>query len=282
MIPLLKSNPMKLKVLILLLGSFLYTSCSDSTDDSNEEPINDANYFPLVANNTWDYDNIQEVNGQEAQQSMDVMTVSGMTTINGLNYFNFDQEELQEGFATGLFSNGAVRKPNNELLYTGNLEFAFEGMDALEIPIIDAVVYNKVAANGTALFSAENSITQTIMDIPIIIDFVVTTTDAGDFSSYTAGLETYEDVIAANITVNITVTAQVELLGDILSIPILRAQDVITSTNYYAANVGLIFSDVSLQYQAEDLSQLGVVLPFPESASGTSSQTLTSFQVTLD
>lgn len=282
MIPLLKSNPMKLKVLILLLGSFLYTSCSDSTDDSNDEPINDANYFPLVANNTWDYDNIQEVDGQEAQQSMDVMTVSGMTTINGLSYFNFDQEELQEGFATGLFSNGAVRKFNNELLYTGNLEFAFEGMDTLEIPIIDAVVYNKVAANGTALFSAENSITQTIMDIPIIIDFVVTTTDAGDFSTYTAGLETYEDVIAANITVNIAVTAQVELLGDILSIPILSAQDVITSTNYYAANVGLIFSDVSLQYQAEDLSQLGVELPFPESASGTSSQTLTSFQVTLD
>ena len=252
MIPLRKSKHMNFKYVSIFLLLAIVSSCSSTDDGMTDEPVNDANYFPLVANNTWNYNNIQEADGQEPQQSMDVLTVQGTTAINGSTYFNFNQEAMQQGFATGLFSNGAVRKSNNRLLYTGTLEFEFEGIEPLQIPILDATVYNKVAVNGTQLYTAEHSITQTIMDIPIVIDFVVTTADAGDFETYAVGSQTFEDVIAASVTVNVSISAQVEVLGDLISIPILQAQDVVTATNYYAANVGLVFSDVSLQYEAED------------------------------
>jgi hypothetical protein len=270
---------------LLPLFLFLCITVSCSSDNGDLEPVNqenNANYFPLVAENTWSYNNVQETEGEENQESTDVLTVNSTTTIFGNTYFNFLQDEIQEGFTTALFANGAVRKDNSKLIYKGTLNFEFDGIDPIEIHITDATVYNKTAIEGMQLYELNNTVTQTIMDIPVTISFTIRTEDAGQLENLTVGTEEFTDVIASKVIVNVDISASFDILGTPVTIPILMSQDVINATNYYASDIGLVYSDVLFEYQLEDLSQFNIELPFPESATINSTQSITDWNVTLE
>ena len=274
---------MAFRLLPLFLILAITLSCSsDNGDLEAVNQDNNANYFPLAANNTWTYNNVQEADGEDNIERTDVLTVNSTTTISGNSYFNFLQDEVQEGFTTALFANGAVRKENNKLIYNGTLNFEFDGIDPIEIPITDATVYNKTAVAGMQLYELNNTVTQTIMDIPVTISFTIRTEEAGQFESFSVGTEEFTDVIASKVIVNVDISASFDILGTPIAIPILMSQDVINATNYYASDIGFVYSDVVFQYELEDLSQFNIELPIPESATINSTQSITDWNVVLE
>ena len=78
---------------------------------------------------------------------------------------------------------------------------------------------------------------------------------------------------------NLSISANIEILGTIIQIPILQAQDVVLSKNYFASSVGLIYSDSLIEYQLEDLSSLGIDLPIPAKDSSTTTQNIDTYQI---
>ena len=56
----------------------------------------------------------------------------------------------------------------------------------------------------------------------------------------------------------------------------------INATNYYASDIGFVYSDVVFQYELEDLSQFNIELPIPESATINSTQSITDWNVVLE
>ena len=132
------------------------------------------------------------------------------------------------------------------------------------------------------LYELNNTVTQTIMDIPVTISFTIRTEEAGQFESFSVGTEEFTDVIASKVIVNVDISASFDILGTPIAIPILMSQDVINATNYYASDIGFVYSDVVFQYELEDLSQFNIELPIPESATINSTQSITDWNVVLE
>jgi len=79
---------------------------------------------------------------------------------------------------------------------------------------------------------------------------------------------------------NLEINTQIQLGGTTLTLPILAPQDVLVVENYYAANIGLVFSRETLDYSLADLSGIpGLEIPFPEQNTTVTTSELTSFEI---
>jgi hypothetical protein len=78
------------------------------------------------------------------------------------------------------------------------------------------------------------------------------------------------------LILNLTLTTQITVGNVTIPVTILASQDVLISDNTFSENIGLTYSGVSVNYQLEDLGSFGITLPFPESGSNNSSQSLDS------
>ena len=86
-------------------------------------------------------------------------------------------------------------------------------------------------------------------------------------------------VLTSSIILNLSISTNIEILGTVIVIPILQAQDVIKTTNYFASGVGLIFSESLIEYELEDLSSLGIDLPIPSEDSSSATQNIDTYQI---
>ena len=79
---------------------------------------------------------------------------------------------------------------------------------------------------------------------------------------------------------NLEISTQIQIGGTTLSFPILSSQDVLVVENYYAANIGLVFSKETIDYTLEDLSVIpGLEISIQEQNTTVSTATLTSFEI---
>lgn len=270
---------MKIKIAGLLIFLTIFSACTNETDDtSTSEPTSDANYFPLSAGNYWNYDNRSEPADQPPMESTDQLIVAGSTG----NSYNMSAEMPAEGFMTNLLDNGTLTKQDYKLIFTGVYEFSMEGFGSLTLPLNNAVMYDASAISGAELFSVTDEISQTMGEIPLQISYTVTTTQEGFLDSFEVNGTTYEDVITSSFTLNLAIFTSVEVFGTSVNIPILGAQDVFVGQNYYAADVGMIYSDVIFHYDLEDLSQYPINIPMPETATVESTQSLTTHTAVQD
>ena len=142
------------------------------------------------------------------------------------------------------------------------------------------MLFDPNALNGTQLNIITGSFEEIIMDFPIIIEYTSITTQEQVLPSYTTDIQTYTDVIQSNIVLNLEISTEVQVGGTTLSLPILSSQDVLVVENYYAANIGLVYSKETVDYALEDLSGIpGLEIPLPEQNTSTSTATLTSFEI---
>ena len=268
---------MKIKLTSLLLTLLVISSCT-SEDDGPGDQSSGSNYFPLAINNYWNYHNRSQEVGMEEIQSEDSLYVAGASG----NSYTLDAEQPVEGLTTSLFANGSLKKNGTQLLYTGSFDFMIEGMESFSIPLQNVVVYDASANVNTELFSVSNTLTETINTIPFKIDYTVFTTDEGDLESFEVNGTTYNDVIASKFVLELKISAVVEFLGQTAEIPVLDTQEVSVGTNYYAADVGLVKSEVVFSYELEDLSQYPIELPMAQTATVNSSQELTTYVAVED
>ena len=132
--------------------------------------------------------------------------------------------------------------------------------------------------NGSLLSEFSGEILEVIEEIPIKIRYAITTVQGEIFEE---GFGDYIDstVLSSKININLSIFAEFEILGTVLEIPILQPQDVIKTTNYFADGIGMIYSDTLVEYQLEDLSILGIILPIPSEDSSNSSQNLDTYNL---
>ncbi|WP_203295775.1 hypothetical protein [Luteirhabdus pelagi] len=258
--------------LLLFLSLFLVACSSDDSSDDSSQP-NETDYFPLTANSYWTYNNTNEQGA-----TRDSLYVDGVSQQNGNTYTDLGARLPITGFTTNILANNLVRKENGKVFILGELSIPIEGVP-FAIPLNDVIVVDSEASAGTQLSFLEDAIEQTIMDVPLSIEYSAETVQENDLESYTVSGNSYSDVEVATLTVTLAVTAQVEVGGISIPFPVLAEQEVFTVTHYFAADIGLIYAESATDYQLEDLSGLGIEFPFPTEVSTTATQSLDTYVI---
>ena len=263
-----------MKKITLLFVLLIIVSCS-TNDDKQEDPVVEVyNYFPLTLSSYWNYNNVNDEG-----IAKDSLYTTSNEVLNGLNYTKFIASEPISGFMTSMMSQNLMRTAESKLFLNG--EFGtplIEGFPEISIPLTDLILYDKEAENGALLSEEIGEISEIIDDIPIIINYTISTIQ-GDILDEGTGFFTANKVLTSSIILNLSISTNIEILGTVIVIPILQAQDVIKTTNYFASGVGLIFSESLIEYELEDLSSLGIDLPIPSEDSSSATQNIDTYQI---
>ena len=265
-----------MKKLIFTILTLFLISCSSNDDGESIIPIPESyDYFPLSVGSHWTYNN----QDSEQENTRDSLFISGTEIIENSTYYQFNALEPVAGFMTNLLSQSSLYANDHELLLNG--EFGtppVEGFPEISIPLIDLIIYDMDTNNGSLLSEFSGEILEVIEEIPIKIRYAITTVQGEIFEE---GFGDYIDstVLSSKININLSIFAEFEILGTVLEIPILQPQDVIKTTNYFADGIGMIYSDTLVEYQLEDLSILGIILPIPSEDSSNSSQNLDTYNL---
>jgi len=263
-----------MKKITYLFLALVIISCSSDDNGNTSNPTEETyNFFPLTSGTYWTYDN-----ESDQETTRDSLYVSGIEEINGVAHTLLSAEEPASGFMTVLLSQNLVRTTETSLLLTGELGAPpVEGFPEIIIPLVDFELYNSEASVNELLSETTGEIEQTIEDIPLVIAYSIKTIQRETFENGYSGFS--ESVISSELIVNLSITAIIEFNGITIPIPILQAQDVVTVTNYYADEIGLINSDTLIEYELEDLSDLGIVLPIPQQDSSSATQVIDTYNI---
>jgi hypothetical protein len=126
------------------------------------------------------------------------------------------------------------------------------------------------------MFSNAGELQQNINGFPVDFEYEISSTHKGFLISEVVNDVTYEDVFVSEI--NISLSASVFLV--ISDFSILQKQDVIKITNYYAKDIGLIYSRVNTEIIFEDIpEQLNTEI---SDVNSTSTQNLISYSLSTN
>ena len=275
----------KIKFSLLVLSVLIFAACS-SDDDSgsdNEPETPESNYYPLTTGNSWTYDNFYQTENQEPVENSETLTVAGTSEISGNTSYSFSTDVPPNfGSFTAILSQGEVYKENGKLLYSGNLVVDFNALgfnqvdlEPIMLPIQNAVVFDANASAGDNLFSVTDEIEQNIdfqgFPVPLTFTYTIDTNQDSFLESYEANGENFEDVLTSTISVTMQIDATIGVTIDLL-----EEQEVLFSKNYFAKDVGMIYSENNYDFIFEANQTFG--LPSTEIHSN-SSQTLNVYEV---
>lgn len=254
----------------LLISCFISISCSeDDTDTQN--PQNDKNYFPLVINNSWDYQNTVSAPNQNDVVNQETLSISNSTLVGANTTFEFETTNPVNSAPTTLaLSNGFLYKDGTSLIYTGSFGLGLPEFPDLNFEVQDGVIYDKNANEGTELFSFSNSIQESVEGFPITIDYTISSVMGNRIENLEVSGQTYDDVISSELVVNMTVSSD-------FGIDILENQDVVVVTNYFAKDIGLIKSETDTNFNFISFPTLPL-----EDVTFFTLQELQSYNVSLD
>lgn len=264
---------MKYSYLVLPLIAITLFSCNTDDPSTDDDVTVDQDFFPLTANSNWTYDNQNE----ELGPSTDFLYVEGTATQNGNTYTNLDAEDPASAFMTQLLSDNLLRNTSTSLFINGSLGSPIEGLPDITLPLNDVPLYDtSVDISGDpVLETITGTIIQDVMEIPIEINYIMTSTMLATPNTAT------EDApqIASQLSVNMEIIAMIPVGPVTLPFTVMQPQDVLLATNTYTDGIGLTDSQVLVTFTLEDLSGAGVELPFPEDSSNLSTQILDSYTI---
>jgi hypothetical protein len=264
---------MKFKLLIAITFLTILTSCSNDTSSGATE----TNYLPLAIGDYWTY-NVTT----NAQTQRDSLYVSNDTTINTKIYKKFKTRNLPVGFFSNSLNKNGLRKEGSSLLLTGSLALDFGVGVAINLNVNDFVIFNETATNNQQLGSVTGIINQTVGTYPLVIDYTLKSIAIETLPTYTSNGQVYTDVKRVKTILNakITTTTTVVIIGIPTTVPItiLNPQDVVVSNQYYAKNIGMVYTNTAINYQLNSLPG-GATLPIPSSGSQTQDEYLDVYDV---
>ncbi|EDM43090.1 chorismate synthase [unidentified eubacterium SCB49] len=262
---------MKSKYFFLVFLSVIAISCK--TDDASTEDTieNKTLYFPLKSNSYWTYNN----QNAETGVTRDSLYVVGNQTQNGFTYVNLDANLPASGLMSQLLSENLLRTTETELYIYGQIGSPIEGLPDISIPLNDLKLFDTttdISVDPVIGFSS-GSISQEVMEIPIEINYGITSTMLPTPDASSEG----QLQIASQLSVSMEIIALIVVGPITIPFTIMQSQDVLVATNTYTEGIGLTDSQVLISFTLEDLSDLGVELPLPENSSITSTQTIDTF-----
>lgn len=277
---------MKKNILTLgLLSLFLMMSCSsddDSNNQNNDDPTPEPevkNYFPSAEGNTWSYENKTTSNANE-QTANEEVNVQENNTEGDTEFFSLNST-LDNSLApsvTNVLSNGELFKTDQILFLNGDIDLGFDaGLGDFALDLSQVVIFDANANPNQLLFSDSNSFSQDFNGINLSVDYEIVSESGEQFDTLEVNGIVYEDVISARLAVNLEVTAG----QSIFTVAIIEDQEVINATHYFANEVGLIKSEVEVNIEFEDLSDLPVEIPEIPNTNTLVEQGLIDFDVEL-
>lgn len=261
---------MKKNLLVVSLSLLLFSACSkDSEDKPTAQGTPDPTvYLPLSSGNYWTYDVDNDANNP-GPLGRDSLYVGNDTVVNNVTYKKMKTLALPTGFFSTSLRNNAVKIDQSKLLINGTFNFDFGLSTPISIALNDFIFFKENAANGEVLSNTSGTISQTIQNIPLTIDYNLSSVGNGFVPIYVLPSgDDFSEVKKMKIILNLKITTQQTISGIPVTVTILPAQDVIVSNQYYAGAAGMIYSNTVLNYQLNNIP--GVTLPIP--ASGTQTQ----------
>lgn len=264
------------KVFVLLFSMALFGCSSD--DNSSTDNNNSGDFLPQQQGNYWVYDVISdEFSGRDS------LYVSGTTTSQGNTYYTYSSSEVPFGFYSGLMTSGQSRVSGSKIFMTGTVslgDMLGEDFD-FGIELDDFVVFDGNASQGTPLDSESGEFEIPYQeDVTLTVEYTLSAKAGQNYPNYTTSNgDSYENVKAVTVAVTAKITANVVFSGFPFSLTVLDNQDIISSTQYYANNVGVIFVNTDFQYQLNEIPIPGFELPIPQNFQSNTTEVLDDYSV---
>ncbi len=274
---------MKLKTFFLLsILLCLVSACSSQDDSGLAIPKETAiNYLPLTIGNQWTYISQVTLDSVVESDTTEVISVSGVTEDNETPGYLFSSSVAgdKQGLTAMLWTSGMLNKVEGRIIYNGNFIFKlpFSG-DSLVIPLHNLIYVNQNADNNQELSSfsgnLQDSISLDSTQYPIHYRYQLTSIENQAYTSYSNGLNTYEDLISSSL--NLELSASITLPNG-NEVELISNQDVLKTTNFYAREIGMVHSLTDIKIIFEDLSAYD--LPALPTSRGTATETLTTYEI---
>ncbi|MES2544377.1 MAG: hypothetical protein V4548_05795 [Bacteroidota bacterium] len=266
-----------MKTKFLIAFAFVATLFSCSSDDGGSGG-GITNYFPLEDGYFWKYN----VSLDATAAGQDHLFVGNDTLIDATTYKIMKTEAQAIGFFSNSLRHNGLRNDGSSVKMTGKLGLNLGGTFNLEIPVSNFVIFNESASNNQELSVTDGTTTQTVGTFPLTINYILKSTSIETLESYTTPApdsKTYTNVKKVKMLMNMEVTSTYEVApGFSLPITIMDAQDVVLSTQYYAKNIGMVYTNTVIDYELNALPG-GATLPIPSSGTQVQDEFLDIYSV---
>lgn len=264
----MKTTFIKLLAVLTLIS---YSSCS--SDSEGTSTGDDTNFFPLTTSNFWTYDVVSEgVSGRDS------LYVGNDTLISGTTYKKMKTLDLANGFFSNSLKNNGLRTDGNLVKMHGTASFDLGLGTPLSLSLIDFILFKENATPNEQLNSVNGTFSQTVEGYPLDFTYTLKSIGDGELPSFTSpNTDVYTDVKKSKIVLNLKITTTQTVGGFPITITILAPQDVVTSTQYYANGIGMVYTNTSITYELQDIP--GVTLPIPSSGSQIQEEFLDIYEV---
>jgi hypothetical protein len=264
-----------LKKNLIFLALTITTLFSCSSDDSSNGSPSVINYFPLITGNYWTYD-VTTV-GQSIT-NRDSLFVANDTVIATKTYKKMKTLTIANGFFTNTLRNNGLRKEGDAIYLTGDAGLNLGDILPINLSVSDFIIFKESATTDQQLSTISGTINQDLQGYPLVIEYTLKTTALESLLNYTTENNTvYTDVKKVKVTLNAKISTSVTVAGFTIPVVILNPQDVLVSTQYYANNIGMVYSNTNISYELQDFSQYGITLPIPQSGSQTQNENLDTY-----
>lgn len=247
-------------------------SCSN--DETTLVSGAENSFFPLISGNFWNYNN----DSQNNNALRDSLFIEKDTTINNIIYKKFKTQNPPIGFYSNVINGNSLRQNGDKILLTGNAGLDFAANLPVDLALNDFVIFSANAAENTELSAKSGVLNQNAGGLPLTLTYNLKSVAMASMPTYTTpGGKTYTNVKPIKIIFNLKLTTTFAPLP--IAIPILNAQDVITSTLYYAKNIGVVYANTRVKYELQALPlPPNVNLPIPASGDETFEEFLTTYK----
>lgn len=262
---------MKNSLLIAIVTLVFASSCSN--DDTNPTG-NSENYLPLSTGNFWTYD----VEGQT--QGRDSLYVANDTVIGGSTFKKMKTQFLPFGFYTNSLANNGLKVSGSKINLSGGLNFDLGTQLPLNLSVSNFTILDESAQGNTPLSTTSGSFNQTFETFPLTFEYTLKSVADGNLPTFTSpnGM-TYNDVKKTKIILTLKITTTTALPGSTfpITLTILEEQDVITASQYYSKNIGMVYNTTTIAYEFNP--DLADFLPIPPSGNQTQQEFLDTYDV---
>jgi len=258
------------KIYLLLATVVIMSACSSDDDNSNNNNNSSGTYIPAKQGNYWVYD----VNGT-ATSGRDSLYIANDTVINNNTYQKLKVRELAYGFFSNALNNNGIRHANGKTYLSGAAGLYFSDDLPFTIAVNDFIIFDENASDNQQLATVTGSFQQEVEGYNLTFNYTLTSKAKAAVVNFTSGDKQYTNVKPVEMTLNVGIN--VSLPNFPISFPLLPAQNVVVSTQYYAQGIGAVKTTTDINYT---LSQIpGMELPIPQSGNEHQEETLVKYGV---
>lgn len=260
---------MKIKLIATVLLLAFLTSCSN--DDSSVSG-DSGNYLPLANGNFWTYNVVGQSGGRDS------LFVANDTLISGATFKKIKTKFLPYGFFSNSLRENSVRTNGNLVQLSGGLGFDLGIELPIDVALSNFTILKNNASANEVLSTTSGTFTQTFESYPLTFNYTLKSVADGSLPTFTLpDGEIYTDVLKTKIILSIQITTTTTIPGTTfpVTLNVLDQQDVVTSTQYYSKNIGMVYTNTLISYSLNP--SLGTLLTIPTSGSETQEEFLDTY-----